>query len=97
MNDLQPVEVQFNIHYQVIAATMNLMTRLKSLHFILLGKSGVVVLVFFGMAVVGMLWNESLKPRYLGKTKEAWLRDFSVDNNGVISAETELSPRQNKP
>jgi hypothetical protein len=73
---------------------MNLMTRLKSLNFILLGKSGLVVLIFFGLAVVGMLWNESLKPRYLGKTKEAWLRDFSAGNNGVISAETELSPRQ---
>jgi len=94
MNDLQPVEVQFKIRYQVIATNMNLMTRLKSLHFILPGKSGVVVLVFFGLVVVGMLWNESLKPRYLGKTKEAWLRDFSAGNNGVISAETELSPRQ---
>ena len=94
MNDLQPVDVQFKIHYQVTAATMNLMTRLKSLNFILLGKSGVVVLAFFGMAVIGMLWNESLKPRYLGKTKEAWLRDFSAKNNGVISAETELSPHE---
>lgn len=94
MNDLQPVEVQFKIRYQVITTTMNLMTRLKSLNFILLGKSGLVVLIFFGLAVVGMLWNESLKPRYLGKTKQAWLRDFSAGNNGVISAETELSPRQ---
>lgn len=91
MNDLQPFEVQLRILNPAIGTTMNLMTRLKTVDLPLLGKSGLVVLALFGLAVAGVFWNESLKPRYQGKTMEAWLNEFSTSNNGILSTETELT------